>query len=225
MKTLILLAFMLIANVFAGEMQETFCGNKSLSYCINHFDKQCEAKNYVACWVVGTLLHYEQEQYSEAKKYYEMVCDKANSKDSYQMELINGRMGPKLPVITSMQISCDKLGKYYHNGLGVRQSYEKALQYWKKACDLGNGGGCFLTGGAYYNGKGVKKDLKTAIKFFAKSCELEYGGGCDMLGASYYYGVGIKQNLSNAKELFGKACDLGKQDGCDWYKELKEKGY
>ena len=130
MKTLILLAFMLIVNVFAS-LQETFCGDKSLSYCINHLDRQCKAKNYFACQIVGGL-HTEQEQYSKAKKYYEMVCDKANSKDSYQIELINGRMGQKAPAILGMQVSCNELGKFYYNGWGVRQSYEKALQYWKK---------------------------------------------------------------------------------------------
>ena len=225
MKKLILLAFMLIVNVFAGEVQEVFCGDKSLSYCINHFDRQCKAKNYNACYVVGGLYHFEQEQYSEAKKYYEMVCDKANSEDSFQVELIDGSMGPKLSAIIRMQISCGMLGDFYYNGLGVRQSYEKALQYNKKACDLGNGESCVLVGHTYYEGKGVKKDLKTAIKFFAKSCELESGLGCAALGALYHDGKGVKQNLSKAKELYGKACDLGFQDGCDYYKKLKEKGY
>ena len=127
MKTLILLAFMLIANVFAGEMQEEFCGDKSLSYCINHFDRHCKAKDYFACYVVGTL-HGEQEQYSETKKYYEMVCDKANSKDDI-IEL-------------AMQVSCGVLGAFYYNGESVRQSYEKAFQYSKKACDLGSQTSC-----------------------------------------------------------------------------------
>ena len=224
MKKLILLAFALIANVFADEWQELVCGDKSLSYCINHYNKQCKAKNYNACGVVGDLYRV-QRQYSEAKKYLEMVCDKANSKDSFLVERIDGGMGDKVPTIIAMQLSCSNLGKFYYNGLGVRQSYEKSLQYSKKACDLGNGDGCVLAGGVYLNGEGVKKDLKTALKFFAKSCELESGFGCAALGALYYDGEGVKQNLPKAKELYGKACDLGFQKGCDEYKELKEKGY
>ncbi len=223
MRTLILLAFALMANVFASS-QETLCGNKSLSYCINYFDRQCKAKNYGGCYNVGQL-HEEQEQYSEAKKYYEMVCDKANSKDIFLVERIDGSMGPKVPIITSMQLSCINLGEFYYNGRGVRQSYEKAFHYQKKACDLGNGIGCFSVGYKYYKGEGVKKDLKTALKFFAKSCELESGLGCAALGAFYYTGGVVKQNLPKAKELYGKACDLGIQDGCDKYKKLKEKGY
>ena len=223
MKTLILLAFMLIANVFAGKWQELLCGNESLSYCINHFDRQCEAKNYVACGIVGDL-YAEQEQYNKAKKYYEMVCDNANSKDTSKVENIDGRVAV-LPTIIYMQISCGDLGRLYYNGYGVRQSYEKSFQYFKKACDLGSGNSCNVVGFAYYKGEGVKKDLNRAKDFFAKSCELEYGLGCVMLGIFYEGGIGVKQNLSKAKELYGKACDLGFQKGCDYYKELKEEGY
>ena len=224
MKKLILLAFMLIANIFAGEAQEEICDDKSLSYCINHFDRQCKVKIYTACFVVGDLYRV-QRQYSEAKKYYEMVCDKANGKDSFAVELIDGNMTKKLPMIEVMKSACGELGKFYYNGKGVRQSYEKAFQYAKKACDLRYGVGCAGVGLAYFYGKGVKKDLKTALKFFTKSCDLEYGGGCFMVGAFYHDGEVVKQNLSKAKELFGKACDLGEQYGCDKYKELKEKGY
>ena len=224
MKTLILLAFALMANVFAGEWQEKLCGDESLSYCINHYDRQCEAQNYGACFAVGGL-YLEQKQYNKAKKYFEMVCHNANSKDTFQTEMIDGSMERKIPAIVAMQFSCKTLGNYYYNGYGVRQSYEKAFQYYKKACDLGSGFGCSDVGFAYYDGEGVKKDLNRAKDFFAKSCELEYGLGCIMLGAFYHDGIGVKQNLSKAKEIYGKACDLGDQDGCDKYKKLKEEGY
>ena len=110
MKTLILLAFMLVANIFAGGWQEEYCGDKSLSFCINHFDRQCEAKNYVACDIVGDL-YAEQEQYNKAKKYYEMVCDNANSMDVFQVELIEGNI-MELSSIKLMQSSCKGLGEF-----------------------------------------------------------------------------------------------------------------
>ena len=64
---------MLITN------KKAHCSDKSLDDCINHCDKQCDATSYGVCYDVGNL-YREQEQYSKAKKYYEMVCDKANSK-------------------------------------------------------------------------------------------------------------------------------------------------
>lgn len=224
MKTLILLAFMLIANVFAGDVQEIICGDKSLLYCINHFDRQCEAKNYGACFVVGQL-HAEQEQYSKAKKYYEMVCDKANSSNGFEVKRIDGSIGMQKSAIETMKFACYDLGEFYYNGWGVRQSYEKSFQYFNKSCDLGDGDGCAGAGLSYYKGEGIERGLNRVIKLITKACELKSGLGCAMLGALYADGKGIEQNISKAKELFGKACDFGDQKGCDTYKELKEKGY
>ena len=212
-----------VCGVNAGETQEILCGDKSLSYCIKHFDRQCKAKNYGACLSLGSLQR-EQEQYSESKKYFELVCDKANSKDSFQIERIDGSLGNKVPAIIAMKGACSDLAKYYYNGIGVRQDFTKALQYNNKACDLGNGDSCAFAGIQYYYGEGTKKDLNRVIKLWTKSCELESAAGCVGLGAMYHNGIGIKQNLSKAKALFGKACDLGEQGGCDDYKKLNEKG-
>ena len=83
-----------VCSVNADEWQEIFCGDKSLGYCIKHYDRQCESKNYFACEIVGAL-HFEQKQYGESKKYFELVCDKANSKDSFQVERIDGNLSKK----------------------------------------------------------------------------------------------------------------------------------
>ena len=213
-----------VCAVYASKLQEwLYCGDKSLEYCIKHFDRQCESKNYFACSIVGAL-HYEQEQYGESKKYLEMVCDKANSKDNYQVERIDGSLGPKVPAIETMQSACNNLARHYFNGWGVRQDEITALHYFKKACGLGDANSCAMAGGAYASGENVKKDLKLAKGLFEKSCEMQDGLGCLMLGAMYGDGLGVQQNISKAKELFGKSCDLGDQKGCDYYKKLNEKG-
>ncbi len=225
MKMLILLAFVanvFMANAFAGALQESYCGTKSAKSCLNHFHKQCEAKNYRACYVVGEL-NYGYEIYSEAKKYYEMVCENANIKDSYEMD----SAGAKVPTtVKAMQLSCWGVGELYRDyGEGITQSYEKALQYFQKACDLGGAYGCAGAGELYYEGQGTKKDLNYAVKLYTKSCELDHMRGCISLGEIYESGIGVKQNLSKAKELYKKVCDFGYQDTCDKYKELKEMGY
>lgn len=211
-----------VCSANAGEMQEAFCGDKSLSYCIKHFDRQCNAKNYGACAFVG-LLHFEQKQYSESKKYFELVCE-ANSKDSFQVELIDGSLGNKVPAIEVVRDACHNLATYYKNGAGVRQDFAKALQYSKKACGLGYANSCALVGGAYYLGKDTKIDYKLAKSYLEKACEMQDAVGCFGLGVMYYDGKSVQQNLSKAKELYGKSCDLGFQDGCDIYKKLNEKG-
>ena len=211
-----------VCVVNAGEVQEAFCGDKSLEYCIKHYDRQCEAKNYAACEIVGAL-HFNQKQYGESKKYYEMMCDKANSKDSFQVEFIDGSLGNKVPTIKSMEKACGFLAKHYYSGKGVRQDKSKALHYFKKACDLGNAESCALAGGEYLVGENVAKDLKLAKSYYEKSCEMQSNLGCFGLGLMYHYGD-VQKNLSIAKELYGKSCDLGNQSGCDKYKELNEAG-
>ena len=226
MKKLIFAIMALVSMscaVNAGEIQESWCGDESLSYCITHFDRQCSAKNYIACGIVGDL-HYEQKQDSESKKYYELVCDKANSKDSYQVELINGSLSNKVPAIKYMKLACGNLAIQYYKGFGVRQDKSKALHYFKKACGLGSADSCASVGGSYLLGEGTKKDFKLAKSYYEKSCEMQFGLGCFGLGVMYHGGKSVPQNLSKAKELYGKACDLGEQKGCDEYKELNERG-
>ncbi|MGX2983286.1 tetratricopeptide repeat protein [Helicobacter sp. 23-1045] len=166
----------------------------------------------------------EQGRFGETKKYLEMVCDKSNSKDSYQIERIDGSLGPKMPIIIEMQIACSAVANLYYEGLGVRQDYSKALQYRKKACGLGSAGACSGAGFLYYVGEGTKKDYKLAKKYFEKACKMQYGGGCNLLAAMYMSGEGVPANFSKAKELFGKACDFGEQAGCDAYKNLNKLG-
>jgi len=65
---------------------------------------------------------------------------------------------------------CSNLGYMYEYGKGVKQSYYKALEQYKKACNMesiGNAFGCYNLGYMYNYGKGVKKiilKLKNYLK-------------------------------------------------------------
>lgn len=195
-------------------VQEDWCGDAKISHCINHFKKQCDSKDYDACGVVGWL-QYEQKQYGEAKKYYEMTCEKAVSKDIAKIANLEGNTTE-----IHRRSSCRLLGFLYRDGQGARQDYGKAMQYYKKACDLDDGNGCMQMGILYYNGQGVQRDLNRARELSDKSCKLNYEYGCIMLGSIYHNGDGVQKDLSKAKEYYGKACDMGAQMGCDKYKML-----
>ncbi len=62
-----------------------------------------------------------------------------------------------------------------------RQDFSKAKEYFEKACDLNDGGGCGALGALYYNGDGVKQDSKKAVALFEKACKLGYKKACEML--------------------------------------------
>lgn len=200
--------------------QEEVCGGELLSFCISLYQKQCNDKNYATCLIAGAL-ETERENYKDAKKYYEMACEKTNIKATYQSK-IDDKRSLTISGADIVQKSCSALGSLYNFGEGVRQDYSKAMQYYKKSCDLGSGDGYLKLGLSYYGGNGVQKNIKLAINLLTKSCEAENAIACIMIGAMYRNGEDVKQSFSKAKELYGKACDLGYQLGCDAYRKLNE---
>jgi len=61
---------------------------------------------------------YSQKKYAEAAQYYKKSCEKKHA------------------------ISCCKLADLYDIGLGVEMDEDKALFYFKKACEFGYEDGC-----------------------------------------------------------------------------------
>ncbi|GAA8644264.1 hypothetical protein HpBT331_01110 [Helicobacter pylori] len=102
-----------------------------------------------------------------------------------------------------------------------KQDFSKAREYFEKACDLNNGGGCGALGDLYDDGKGVEKNLTKAAQFYSKACDLNNGGGCSDLGLLYEYGQGVEKNLIKASQFYSKACKLGFQLACEMLKELR----
>ncbi|GAA9327389.1 hypothetical protein BTM402_02150 [Helicobacter pylori] len=100
-----------------------------------------------------------------------------------------------------------------------KQDFSKAKEYFEKACDLNDGGGCGALGDLYDDGKGVEKNLTKAAQFYSKACDLKDGWGCSFLGGLYYNGDGVKQDSKKAVALFEKACKLGYKKACEALKE------
>ena len=66
-------------------------------------------------------------------------------------------------------IGCGNLARLYTSGEGVRQSYEKALNFFQKGCELGDSRACFLSAFYYEEGMGVQKSLKKSNEYMDKS--------------------------------------------------------
>ena len=52
------------------------------------------------------------------------------------------------------------LGKAYHDGVGVKQDYEKAIFWWVRAAEKDHSDAQFHLGKAYHDGVGVKQDYE-----------------------------------------------------------------
>lgn len=69
----------------------------------------------------------------------------------------------------------------YYNGKGLEQSYQKAVEWYTKASDLGDGKSQYYLAFCYYEGKGVQKSKTKALELFRKSCKNFYDEACNTL--------------------------------------------
>uniref|UniRef100_A0A8C9W5V1 SEL1L adaptor subunit of SYVN1 ubiquitin ligase n=1 Tax=Scleropages formosus TaxID=113540 RepID=A0A8C9W5V1_SCLFO len=91
----------------------------------------------------------------------------------------------------------------------VPQNNETALQYFKKAADLGNPVGQSGLGMAYLYGRGVPVNYELALKYFQKAAEQGWVDGQLQLGTMYYNGIGVKRDYKQALKYFNLASQAG----------------
>ena len=66
----------------------------------------------------------------------------------------------------------------------MRQSYEKAVHWWRLAADQGERVGQYSLAGAYLQGNGVPRSDKKAARWFRKAAEQGYAEAQHRLGTT-----------------------------------------
>ena len=110
------------------------------------------------------------------------------------------------------------LGYFYTNGdYGFPQDYDKALELWHRAAELGNTASYYSIANAYFRGNGVERDEKKA-KYYDElaamggnvnarhnlGCFEEEAGNMDRAVKHYVIaaGCGDNESLENIKQMF-----------------------
>lgn len=122
---------------------------------IPYFEKMIALGDNNGYGLLGDTYYFDLKDYFNAKKYYEIGCNKGNKR------------------------SCYNAGNMYKNGEGVRQNYHKAHELYKKACDMKDAQACNNLGVLYGKGLGVKQNLSIAKQYYDKACDLGNQLGCD----------------------------------------------
>lgn len=74
---------------------------------------------------------------------------------------------------------CLNAGKYFEEGIDVKQDYIKAEEFYLKACDGGEAYACMILGNFYRDGNGtLERDTLKAASYFKKVCDYGYSEGC-----------------------------------------------
>ncbi|MGX2973336.1 tetratricopeptide repeat protein [Helicobacter sp. T3_23-1059] len=136
----------------------SFCNlTENYREAIPYFERAIALGDNEAYYLLG-FAYYSLNAYFSAKKYYEIGCNKVSEAQS---------------------ISCYKLGVMYVKGQGVRQDYHKAVELYKKACEMKHDTACNNLGFLYENGQGVRQNLSIAKQYYGKACDLGIQLDCD----------------------------------------------
>ena len=96
-------------------------------------------------------------------------------------------------------------------GSGNKEDYKKAIEYFKKAKNLGNIAAINSLGLCYQNGLGVTKDLNKALDYFKEAANKNYAYAFNNLGKYYEslkkFDVAYKYFLKSANSNESYACN------------------
>lgn len=94
---------------------------------------------------------------------------------------------------------------YYYTGIGVKQDYQQAMQWYLKAVDKGSIDAMLYVAMLYEKGEGVKQDYQQALQWYLKAADKGNATAMNDIGRFYNEGLGVKQDLERAKYWEQKA--------------------
>ncbi len=209
-----------------GEFWSQRCTPEDSRACDNLaviLDANCERGEGDACYLLGD--HYRDKSSVDdrvilARLAYERACtlssgpgcralgeNLAFDDPQRQMLLENGCRfddGPSC-VLASM-------------GVGPRS----AAAFQEKACDLGEGRGCFLLGQSL-RAKGAQHSFVNAIGYYRKGCELQDDLACTLYGTMLWVGDGAKASPDEARRILERSCQRSER-ACAQLRRLEQGG-
>jgi hypothetical protein len=109
--------------------------------------------------------------------------------------------------------ACRTLGLLYGLGHEWTLDIARAISFFKRGCDGGDGRTCILLGDAYRNGKVMAIDAHRADALDSDGCQKD-PAACDLLGLRHVWGGILQKDPAQAFALFKLACERHFAIGC-----------
>ena len=157
------------------------------------FRMACDAGEATACNSLGEWWSVMRGQYDKAATVFARAC-----------------------IDMGQPQSCMNLGILYASGRGLRKSAPKAVAFWDRACEAGNGDSCEMAGREYLRGVSVPAQPARGAAFLAKACEqLGHGKACNALAEVLLVGkYGQARDAVKARYLLDRACQQHEISAC-----------
>ncbi len=108
-----------------------------------------------------------------------------------------------------------RMGFFYRNGIGCSKNEAKAVEWYEKSAQQGNGCAIAALGNMYESGAGgLQKDSNKALKYYQDAFEKLMSASDDVfcqnsLGTIYFYGYVVVKNEEKAFTWYEKAAKQG----------------
>ena len=111
------------------------------------------------------------------------------------------------------------IGVMYEKGRSVRQNYEKAVRWYRRAANQGLARAQLNLGVMCENGWGLAQDYAEAMRWYRKAAEQDLPIAERAIGALYVNGLGVPQDMAEARKWLEKAAAGGDDVAAQWLKE------
>ena len=101
------------------------------------------------------------------------------------------------------------LGHCYRFGWGVKKDEEGAVQFYKRASELGNQGARVSLALCYINGTGVEKDTRKGVRILQECAELGNQDVRIRLALCYVNGIGVEKDARKGARILQECADNG----------------
>ena len=98
-------------------------------------------------------------------------------------------------------------GEKYMFGENTAVDYQKAMEYFGRAAEMGNAEAYFYMAGCWLHGCGVERDTLRAVEYYRRAAESGLPDAQYHLGLLYQYGIGLEEDAVEAAGWFRKAAD------------------
>lgn len=114
------------------------------------------------------------------------------------------------------------LGRAYEYGDGIRQSYPRAMKWFRRSADYGIAEAMVEIGNMYRCGSGVRKDSAEAERWYRKADELKDEMAGFYLGMMYENGHGVARSHEKALDWFKKTAEQSRAENEAILRAVKE---
>lgn len=101
------------------------------------------------------------------------------------------------------------IGYLYENGLGLGQSYTRAMEWYAEAAEGGLAEAQHNLGIMYAEGRGTEVSWARALMWFKRAAEQDFAASIYMIGLSYYRGLGQLPDEETARHYFELSAQRG----------------